>query len=79
MAGQHHAHGLGQQGCHGDALGLELLVEGIELGGGDGVAHPEAGHRQAGHHVAVDCVLEGVEADALARTPEGLTGGRWRR
>ena len=72
MAGQGHGGGLGEQGCHRDALGLHLLVEGIELVGGDRVAHPERGHLQAGHHVAVHRLLEGVESHGVAGAPKGL-------
>jgi hypothetical protein len=38
MAGQGHSGGFGEQGRHRDALGLHLLIEGIELVGGYGVA-----------------------------------------
>ena len=80
MAGQGHGGGLGEQGSHRDALGLHLLVEGIELVGGDRVAHPERWHLQAGHHVAVHRLLEGVESHGVARAPKGLArrGGRRR-
>ena len=36
-----HPSGLGQEGGQCDALGLQLLVQGVEFIGGDGVAYTE--------------------------------------
>ena len=72
MAGQGERHGLGQQCRHRHSLRLHQLIKSIQLVGADGVTHPEAGHRQAGHHVAVDRLLQGVESHGLAGAAKSL-------
>ena len=72
MAGQGDAHGFGQQGRHRDALAFHLFVEGVELVGADRVADVETGDRQAGVHVAHHRLLQGVEGDGFAGSPEAL-------
>ena len=41
MLREGHPGGLGQEGGQRDALGLQLLVQGVKLVGGNGVAHAE--------------------------------------
>ena len=72
MAGQHHTHRLGEQGRHRDPFGLHLLIKSIEFVGGDGVAHVETGHLQAGQHVAVHRLLQGVEGGGFTGLTKGL-------
>ena len=78
MAGQGERHGLGQQRRHRYSLRLHQLIKSIQLVGADRVTDPEAGHRQAGNHVAVDRLLQGVESHGLAGAAKSLARRRRR-